>query len=108
MLFRSLLNSKLSTFFVRHHSPRFSGGFYKFTAPYLGQLPIPSLAESHPLRRQLFQLATEKLDIARQSQQARKAEARYGTLEKKIDKVVYELYDLTPAERKLVEESLPD
>ena len=35
-----LLNSRLLSFYAVGHSPVFSGAYYKFSAPYLKQLPI--------------------------------------------------------------------
>lgn len=41
--FLAILNSKLISHFITSHSPVFSGNYYKFSAPYLKNIPIKKI-----------------------------------------------------------------
>ena len=46
-----VLNSSLMSSYAVSHSPIFSGGYYKFSAPYLKQLPIRRIDFSNPTEK---------------------------------------------------------
>ena len=108
-----LLNSRLLGFYVLRHSPPFSGGFFKFSAPYLKKIPI---------RRTDFKNATDrarhdalvslvdkmlalvpKLRAATSGRERAVLQNAVASTDRRIDNIVYELYALTPEEIALVE-----
>ncbi len=72
-----LLNSKLLSTFVVTHSPVFSGGYYKFSAPYLRKLPIRRINIENSIDRKIHDeiVAAARLMI---SLHTKLAETRYA------------------------------
>jgi len=110
-----VLNSKLISFFVQKHSPVFQGGYHKFSSPYLRKIPIrridfknPSelklhnslkelVMKMHSLQSRLVSFADKRTDEqARIEEEIKKTDAE-------IDDLVYKLYGVTDAERKVIE-----
>lgn len=87
-----ILNSKVSEFLMSSLCPIKQGGFYKISSQYLNSFPIPIL-ESEIITR----IKDLVLNI-----QADKA-TNTTDLENQIDQMVYQLYELTEEEIKIVE-----
>jgi type I restriction-modification system DNA methylase subunit len=62
LYFLGLLNSKLLEYYIKKISPMFSGGYYKYSADYLEQLPIkmPSTLKEKKLADQITKI-TQKI-----------------------------------------------
>lgn len=90
-----ILNSPLIDFFYNQISSTIRGDYLRFIAQYMSQLPIPTHVDSH-IKNLLEKKARELLDLKGKGSQV-------GKLEKQINQLVYQLYDLTNAEIGLVE-----
>ena len=103
-----ILNSNLISFYAVGHSPVLSGGYYKFSAPYLKKFPVQRINFSDPadvarhdkmvalVERMLAlhkKLAAATIPADKELYQ-RQIEATDG----QIDALVYELYGLTGEE----------
>jgi len=108
-----ILNSILISFYTINHSPIFSGAYYKFSAPYLKQLPIRTIdfnsAADVARHDRMVSLVTSMLELNKKLADARTADEK-NTLQRiidatdnEIDRLVYELYDLTEEEIGIVE-----
>jgi type I restriction-modification system DNA methylase subunit len=88
-----LLNSKLTWWFYANITSTIQGGFVRFIAQYMGQLPIPSAT------------ATQKAPIIERVRKilANPDSPAVPRLESEIDALVYKLYGLTKDEIALVE-----
>jgi len=88
-----LLNSKLLYWFYLNISSTIRGGFVRFIAQYMEQLPIPGATDKQkaPIVQRVEKILTDpdRGDVPR--------------LEAEINKLVYSLYGLTPEEIKIVE-----
>jgi hypothetical protein len=108
-----VLNSKLLSFYATAHSPVFSGGYYKFSAPYLKQLPIRTIDFSDPVDRarhdHMVALVERMLDLHRRLAAGHNPQTRtilqrqIEATDRQIDGLVYELYGLTTQEVQIVE-----
>ena len=91
-----LLNSKAVFWFYTKTSTQIRGGFVRFIAQYVSQIPIPSIktAQKTSISEMVNQiLAAKRID----------PDADVSELENEIDQIVYLLYDLTPEEIAIVE-----
>ena len=110
-----ILNSKLLWFFIYNTGNILRGGFIRFKTEYLKPFPIPKLDLSNSKQKsqhdRMVQLVDQMLDTqkklhASESEQDKKHyQQKVDILDKQIDTLVYELYELTPAEIKIVEEA---
>lgn len=110
-----LLNSKLLDFYLKSYSSRFSGGYYAFNRQYIEQLPIKSIDFSnkteiaqhdHLVALVETMLALHKsLTAARLPDEKERLQRQIDSTDHQIDQLVYQLYDLTPAEIAIVEGS---
>ena len=91
-----LLNSKVLWWFIRQTAASKQGGFYEFKPMYVSALPIPAAS---PEKKKAVERLVDCILAAKQ----RDAEADVSALERKIDQLVYALYDLTPKEIQIVE-----
>lgn len=108
-----VLNSRLLSFYAVRHSPPFSGGYFKFSAPYLKKLPIRRIDFDAPADKSLHDrlvALVDKMLTLTPALRAAKSEAEKATLQnavtktdREIDQLVYQLYALTPEEIALVE-----
>ncbi len=113
--FLGTLNSSLLSFYATKHSPVFSGRYYKFTGPYLKNLPIRRIDFSHNADKAAHDLMVKLVQNMLGSQQqlrdrrtAHEKELIHRQIEatdRQIDKLVYELYGLTDEEIKIVEQA---
>ena len=110
-----LLDSSLISFYATRHSPVFSGGYYKFSAPYLRKLPIRTIdfsdAEDAARHERMVGLVERMLSLHEQLAEAKIERERtvighqISTTDRQIDRLVYELYGLTQDEINIVEEA---
>ena len=83
-----LLNSKLVFWFYTKTSTQIRGGFVRFIAQYVSQIPIPNIDSSQ--RALLKNLVNEILDAKHTD-----PDTDVTALENEIDRVVYSLYNLS-------------
>ena len=113
--FLGVLNSKLLSLYAVSHSPVFSGGYYKFSAPYLSKLPIRTIDFSDPkdvarhdrmveLVERMLELH-ERLAEAKIERERTVIGAQISATDRQIDRLVYELYGLADDEIRIVEEA---
>jgi len=111
----ALMNSRLISFYVLARSPVFSGGYHKFSAPYLRDAPIRRIDFDSPSDRTLHghvvTLAEAAMELSRAAVSARIDHERVSfqrqidATDRKIDELVYELYGLTDKEIRIVTET---
>ena len=112
-----ILNSSLMSFYATSHSPVFQGGYYKFSAPYLKQFPIRLADRDKPadktsakdmnnlVKRRLS--IQEELNSVKTSHDKAVLQRQIDATDRQIDRLVYELYELTDEEIAIVEEATP-
>ena len=110
-----LLNSALSTFYLKKISSTFRGGYIALNRQYIEQLPIRTINFTDPAdiarHDRMVILVTQMLDLNKKLQDARLEQERtmlsrqIEATDAAIDKLVYELYGLTEEEIKIVEGS---
>jgi hypothetical protein len=89
----AIMNSKLATFYHFNHSPKATkGAFPKILVQDIKDFPLPSLTEE---LKQKILAHVEKLNY----------QAATNALEKEIDNLVYQLYELTSDEIELIEQA---
>jgi adenine-specific DNA-methyltransferase len=93
-----ILNSKLSEFLMASICPIKQGGYFKISSHYLNSFPIPEFENEKSQRVKELVLDIQK----RKSSDAEETMA----LEKEIDQLVYQLYDLSEKEIEIIESSL--
>jgi hypothetical protein len=92
-----ILNSSLSEFLMTSLCPIKQGGFYKISSQYLNSFPLPQLNKNEN---------TKIRELVTQIQNNRAKELNENeSLEKQIDRLVYQLYDLTKEEIEIIENS---
>ena len=91
-----LLNSKAVFWFYTKTSTQIRGGFVRFIAQYVSQIPIPSIKPTQ--KASISKIVNQILDAKRTN-----PDATVSDLEDDIDQMVYLLYDLIPEEIKIVE-----
>jgi type I restriction-modification system DNA methylase subunit len=107
-----ILNSRVSTFYLRKVSSTFRGGYIALNRQYIEQLPIRTINFTDPVDKarhdRMVALVTQMLDLNKRLQDA-KLEHEKTLLSRQveatdaaIDKLVYELYGLTEEEIKIV------
>ena len=95
-----VLNSSLAWWFIQQIASSKQNGYYEFKPMYVSQIPIPAataIQQSEIEQRVETILNLKKAD----------PDADVSELEAEIDKIVYNLYNLTPEEIAIVEESQP-
>ena len=93
-----VLNSSVVMWLFAKLIARLQGDFYEPSAIFLEKFPIPAASAEH---QKVVERLVERI-LAAKAQDAR---ADVSAVEREIDALVYALYDLTPAEIKLVEET---
>ena len=91
-----LLNSKAVFWFYTKTSTQIRGGFVRFIAQYVSQIPIPTINTAQ--KTSISEIVNQILDAKRTN-----PDADVSELENEIDQIVYLLYDLTPEEIAIVE-----
>jgi hypothetical protein len=111
-----ILNSTLSTFYLKKISSTFRGGYIALNRQYIEQLPIRTINFADPSDKarhdRMVALVSQMLELNKKLQDA-KLEHEKTVLSRQIeatdtaiDKLVYELYGLTEEEIKVVEEAV--
>ena len=93
-----ILNSKSVLFFYDHVSTRIRGGYYRFIAQYMEQIPIPNSPDE--LRQQIADLAQQCLYVAKDDPSALPA------LEDQLNQLVYQAYGLDAEDIAVIESHL--
>ena len=109
-----LLNSKLLDFYLKKISTVMRGGYIRFFSQYIEQLPIRTINFSDPADKarhdSMVSLVTQMLDLNKRLQDARLDQEKtllarqIEATDAAIDKLVYELYGLTPEEIGIIED----
>jgi len=106
----ALMNSTLLFWYLRNISNVFRGGWITCTKQYMGRLPIHIINKSNQnISKQLILLvdqifeAKKQLTIAKTDKDKNFYESKCNSLDRQIDRLVYELYGLTEEEIKVVE-----
>ena len=89
-----ILNSKLILFFYANLTQTIRGGYYRFIKQYLEQIPF---IKTNILDEKVNEIITIKSCSSTDDT---------STIEAEIDKMVYQLYDLTSEEIKMIDEML--
>ena len=108
-----LLNSKLLDTFLKSYSSQFSGGYYAYNRQYIEKLPIRTIdvrnSDEKKMHDKMVQLVEQMLSLNKQLAEAKTdhektlIQRQIAATDNQIDKLVYELYDLTPEEIAVVE-----
>ncbi|GAF76589.1 unnamed protein product, partial [marine sediment metagenome] len=111
----ALLNSSLLVFLHRLIAPPKGGGFFEVKTRILGRLPIRLIDFSHRTDKtrhdRMVELVQGMLSLHKQLAAARTPQDKtviqrqIGATDRQIDRLVYELYDLTDEEVAIVEEA---
>ena len=108
-----ILNSRLLDFVMHSIASTKQGGYFEYKPMYLSQLPIRSINFENPSDKahhdNMVSLVSQILDFHKQLTQAKLPQQKtvlkrqIEATDRQIDELVYELYDLTKAEIKIVE-----
>ena len=108
-----ILNSRLLFWYLKFISNRFRGGWITCTKQYVGKLPIRTINFSDPTdiarHDRMVDLVGQMLDLHKQLAEAKAPQAKtvlqrqIETTDRQIDRLVYELYELTEDEIRIVE-----
>lgn len=109
----AILNSRVSFFLFRQLLPKLRGDFYEPSYVYFKDFPIRAInlddAAEKAAHDRMVSLVEQMLDAKKHLQAARTDkdktfyQDRCNALDRQIDKLVYDLYALTPDEIKIVE-----
>jgi adenine-specific DNA-methyltransferase len=91
-----ILNSKLLTFYHQNNTIPQAGGFYRYQAIFIKDLPIRRSNDQKPIKTIVDQILSAK---------AANSKADTSQFEKQIDEMVYKLYELTDDEIAIIEGS---
>ena len=111
---QALLNSKLLDSFLHEISSPFRGGYWSYGKRFIEQLPIRTIDFSKPEQKNLHDrmvaLVARMLELNRKKHSGKLAPSELDRLEREIaatdaqiDDLVYDLYGITDAERKIIE-----
>jgi len=110
-----LLNSKLLEWFIRQSATQMRGGYYSYESRFIRHLPIHPIDLFDSINKarhdQIVKMVTRMLDLNKQLPKSRTPQSKtviqrqIETTDRQIDELVYELYDLTKEEIKIVESS---
>ena len=111
-----LLNSTLSTFYLKKISSTFRGGYIALNRQYIEQLPIRTINFTDPVVKsrhdRMVALVTQILDLNKRLQAAQLEQEKtilarqIAAVDSSIDTLVYELYGMTDEDIKIVEEKI--
>jgi len=94
------INSRITQYFIRTFAaPRLGDTFVETKIIHLLKLRIPEI--NHSIREQLLQKANQIIAVKQND-----FLTDTSTLEKQLDKMVYDLYGLTPEEIEIIENSI--
>ena len=104
-----ILNSNITTFFISKVASCFRGGYYSFGKHSFEHFPLPS---EELYDKQLIGLVNEMLKLHKELQKTNTPSERQMLqkqiehADKKINELVYELYDLTEEEIQIIEDNI--
>ena len=108
-----LLNSKLLDSYLKTYSSPFSGGYYAYNRQYIEQLPIRPINFNDPAEKSAHEKMVtlvesmlglrKSLASAQSPSDKERLERQIESTDGRIDKLVYELYGLSPEEINIVE-----
>ena len=108
-----ILNSSLITFFYKNLSPSYRGGYLRFIYQYLIEMPIKTIDFDNPVdvkkHDKMVKLVERMLDLHKKLAAAKvpaektRIQRQINNTDNQIDKLVYDLYNLTPEEITIVE-----
>jgi type I restriction-modification system DNA methylase subunit len=108
-----LLNSSTLNYYLKKTSTSFRGGYIALNRQYIEQLPIRAIDLKYPNDKanhdRMVQLVEQMLALHKQLTDTKNGhdktliQRQIDVTDKQIDKLVYELYELTPAEIAIVE-----
>jgi len=104
-----ILNSRLTTFFLKKTSSVFRGGYIALNRQYIEDIPLPEVKGTSPAHDRIVTLVETMLDLHRQRAAVKTPheqtalDRQIAATDARIDRLVYALYGLTEEEIKLVE-----
>jgi len=106
----SLLNSRLLEFYLKRISTPFRGGFFSYGKRFIERFPIILPPKSE--REKIAKIALKQLDIGKflveksgkETGEKKELEHEMERLDEEIDKLVYEIYQISSNEVKIIEE----
>jgi predicted type IV restriction endonuclease len=111
-----VLNSKCCDFYLKSIASTKQGGYYEYKPMYISKLPIKVIDKKNTaqklIQNEITKLVDNILQLQRQrltvnlSQQIEQLEQRIQYTDNSINQKVYELYELTDEEIKIIESSL--
>ena len=114
-IYLRFIKLKIARKFLKSISSTFSGGYYAYNRQYIEQLPIRLINFSDPNQKAMhdrmvtfvekIQSLHKQLPLAKTDQEKTVLQRQIDTTDHQIDQLVYELYELTEEEIKLVEET---
>jgi hypothetical protein len=110
-----LLNSRLLEWFLRKIATQMRGGYFSYEARFIRHLPIRPIDFSVPADRErhdrMVALVEEmlafhkRLSAVRAEHERTNLQRQIEATDRRIDRLVYDLYNLTEEEVRIVEES---
>jgi type I restriction-modification system DNA methylase subunit len=101
----AILNSKACDFYLKSIASTKQGGYFEYKPMYIEKLPIPQAKDKSVLAEHANALLNLNAQLQKETvpSNIQQLQTRIAHTEEKIDQLVYELYQLTPEEIKLVE-----
>lgn len=101
----AILNSKACDFYLKSIASTKQGGYFEYKPMYIEKLPIPQPKDKSSIEQHVNTLLKLNGELYRETlpSNIQQLQTRIAHTEEKIDQLVYELYQLTPEEIKLVE-----
>jgi hypothetical protein len=93
-----VLNSKMSTFYLKHNAIERQNGFFEQKPMYMDRLPIPNLSESE--KRNIEEFTSKLIKLYSSGSKSKQEMSSY---ENEIDKILYSYYQLSPDEIAIIE-----
>ncbi len=107
-----ILNSKVLDFFLHSIASTKQGDYFEYKPMYVEQLPIPQLTLSKSKGKEMVELVENMMDLSKRLADTKTGhdktvlQRQIDATDKQIDQLVYDLYELTEAEIKIVEEGV--
>ncbi len=104
-----VLNSRLTTFFLKKTSSVFRGGYIALNRQYIEKIPLPDVVGQSPAHDRIVALVEKMLDLHKQRAAVKTPheqtalDRQISATDTQIDRLVYDLYGLTQEEVALVE-----
>ncbi len=101
-----ILNSELTQFFYKRISSEIRGGYLRFIRQYLESIPI---GKNEEVEKHIIKLVDSVLALYKQKAETKlhssieQIESQIGYSDRKINELVYQLYDLSEEEIKIIE-----